>query len=159
MASKVTFDTANKLIICKSGVTELDVKADLFSDAKEDWQTDLALNKFRFLFRAIGGDDTSPGEIAPLYAYLLGGWRIRPDEANHVLNIVNGAILVNEDTTLDPFVDTVGAYTVRVRMYVPVQATQVVVNSGSGLSTAQDTKLMGLPDETEIANEVLDSIA
>ena len=122
MAVKVTFDTANRLIICNIGVVLLDIRVDLYSDAKEDWESGaldigaVRLNMFKFPFRVIGGDDTAPGEIAPLYAYLTEGWRIRPQEADHVLNMTNGAILVNGDTTLDPFVDTVGDFTVRVRM-------------------------------------------
>lgn len=129
MAVKVTFDTANRLIIINAGITELDIRVDLYSDTKEDWKSGaldisaVRLNKFILPFRVIGGDDTAPGEIAPLYAYLRGGWRMRPQEANHILNMVNGAILVNEDTTLDPFVNTIGAYNVRIRMYVPVQAS------------------------------------
>ena len=135
MASKVTFDYVNKLIICKTGVTELDAKIDIYGDTKEDWQTNTDLNKLRFIFRAIGGDETLVGETAPLYAFINYGWRIRPDEADHVLNIINGAILVEGDTAADPFVDTLGDYTVRIRMYVPVKAT--IVTSGSGV-TAQD---------------------
>lgn len=157
MAVKVTFDTVNKLIICKVGVTELDVKVDFYSDTKEDWQSDDALNKFRFILRSIGGDNTSPGEIAPLYSYLKYGWRIRPDEADHVLNITNGAILVDEDTSLDPFVDTVGAYTVRIRMYVPIKAT-IVATGGSTLLPDERTKLMtGL--DVSIPPAVLDALA
>jgi len=125
MAAKVTFDTIQKLIICKSGITELDVEIDLYSDAKENWQTDPLLNKFRFPIRTIGGDDTLEGEVAPLYAFLLYGWRIRPDEANHILNIINGAVVVEGSPGSDPFADTAGAYNVRVRMYVPVKATQI----------------------------------
>ena len=123
MAYKVTFDTENKLLICKPGVTELDIKADLYSDAKEDWQTNSDLSKLRFIFRSIGGDDTAPGEIAPLYTYIKYGWRVRPDEADHTLNLTNGALLVEEDTSVDPFVDTLGDYTVRIRQYVPIKAT------------------------------------
>jgi hypothetical protein len=132
VAVKVTFDTVNKLIIAKAGITELDAKIDLYSDAKEDWQTNSDLNKLRFIFRAIGGDETAPGETAPLYAFIKYGWKIRPDEADHTLNITNGAILVEGNTAADPFEDTIGNYTVRIRMYVPVKAT--IVTSGSGVT-------------------------
>ena len=149
MAVKVTFDTANRLIIVNFGITTLDIRVDLYSDAKEDWESGaldisaVRLNKFIFPFRVIGGDDTAPGEIAPLYAYLVGGWRIRPHEADHVLNLVNGAILVDEDTTFDPFVDTVSAYNVRVRMYVPVQGT--ILESGtSGLTAPESQALLDI---------------
>jgi hypothetical protein len=154
MAVKVTFDTTNKLIIANTGVTTLDVRVDLYSDAKEDWQSgaldisSIRLNKRKFPYRVIGGDDTAPGEIAPLYAYLKNGWRIRPQEADHVLNITGGAILVDGDTTLDPFVDTLGAFTVRVRFYVPVQGT--LMESGtSGLTPAESAALLDLQTDVE----------
>lgn len=120
MAVKVTFDTDNKLIISKAGVTELSVRIDLYSDAKEDWISTPALNKYRFPFVVIGGMDTAPGEVSPFYCYLQGGWRLRPDETNHTLKLTDGALLVYEDTTIDPVVDTVGYYNVRVINYVPV---------------------------------------
>lgn len=157
MAAKVTFDTVNKLIICKAGITELDVQIDIYSDAKEDWLIDPALTAFRFPFRSIGGDDTTPGEVAPMYLYLKFGWKIRPDEANHILNIVGGAILDNDDTTRDPFADTLDPYNVRVRMYVPVMATQVEVDSGSGLTAEEHTQLMTRPSENSIAETLLDT--
>ena len=136
MAVKVTFDTVNKLIICNAGVTTLDVRVDVYSDMKEDWESGaldigaVRLNKFKFPIRSIGGDDTAPGEIAPLYSYLKYGWRIRPQEASHVLNMINGAILVDGDTTIDPFVNTLGAFTVRVRLYVPIKGTLMATGSG-----------------------------
>jgi len=123
MAEKVTFDTANKLIICKPGVTALNIRIDIYSDTKEDWLSTPALNKYRFPMKVIGGMDTAPGEVAPLYCYLYNGWRLRPDEANHTLKLTDGALLVYEDTTIDPVVDTVGYFNVRVNSYVPTQAS------------------------------------
>lgn len=156
MASKVTFDSVNKLIICKSGITELDAKVDIYSDTKEDWQIDATLNKFRFIFRSIGGDDTAPGEIAPLYSFIKFGWRIRPDEADHTLNITNGAILVEGDTSADPFVDTVGDFTVRIRMYVPVKAT--IVASGSGVTEQDKTDIIsGVWDKDTASHQIAGS--
>lgn len=160
MAVKVTFDTANRLIIINAGITELDIRVDLYSDTKEDWKSGaldisaVRLNKFILPFRVIGGDDTAPGEIAPLYAYLRGGWRMRPQEANHILNMVNGAILVDGDTTLDPFVNTIGAYNVRVRMYVPVQGT--IMESGtSGLTPQESQALLDIAtDQATITTEI-----
>lgn len=123
MAEKITFDTDNRLIICKAGVTELSVRVDLYSDAKEDWLVTPALRKYRFPMVPVGGMDTAPGEVSPLYLYLRGGWRLRPDEANHTLKLTNGALLVYEDTEIDPVVDTEGYFNVRVINYVPVQGS------------------------------------
>ena len=123
MAVKVTYDTTNKLIICKAGITSLSVRIDIYSDAKEDWLSTPSLNKYRFPMKVIGGMDTAPGEVAPFYCYLYNGWRLRPDEANHTLKFTDGALLVYEDTTIDPVIDTEGYFNVRVINYVPVQAS------------------------------------
>ena len=83
MAAKFTVDTANKLFILNAGVTSLDVKIDLYSDAKEDWKDNVTLNKFRFPIQAIGGNDIGGGQKVSPYYILLFGWKIRPQEANH----------------------------------------------------------------------------
>jgi len=150
MATKVTFDTTNRLIICNVGVTSLDVKTDLYSDAKESWLSDPELNKFVFPFRVIGGDETAPGERAPLYIYLTGGWRLRPHEANHTLTISNGTLLVDENPSESPVVHTIGAYNIMVRDVVPVKGTQIETGV-SGLTQEESTQLMVLPKASKIA--------
>ena len=123
MAEKVMFDTADKLIICKPGTVSLNIRVDLYSDTKADWLADSELRRFRFPMKVIGGMNTAPGEVAPLYCYLYNGWRLRPDETNHTLKLTDGALLVYEDTDIDPVVDTVGYFNVRVISYVPAQAS------------------------------------
>ena len=59
----------------------------------------------------------------------------RPQEASGTtLNVING-VLVGE-AGADPFVDTVGAYTVRINYEQPVQAI-TVSTSGSSITPAQ----------------------
>lgn len=154
MAAKVTFDTVNKLIICKSGTTSLDIKEDLYSDAKEDWSSDSALNKFVFPFRVIGGDDTAPGEKAPLYAYLRGGWRLRPQEADHTLTLLNGTLLVDEDPSESPLVPTVGVYNVMIRDVVPVKGVQIETGV-SGLTEDESEQLQAIPTSNKITQLIL----
>ena len=143
MATKVIFDTTNKLIICNTGVTNLDVKVDLYSDMKEDWRNNSELNKFRFPVRVIGGDDTVPPEVAPLFAYLRYGWRLRPQEAQHTLRLKNGTLLVDEDPNVDPVVPTVGDYNVMVRDVVPIRGTQLETGI-SGLTEEESQKLTAI---------------
>lgn len=116
MATKVTFDPTNRLIIAKAGVVDLDAQVDLYSDAKEDWKSDPVLNRLRFPFRTIGGDDLGGGLTAGAYFFLANdlGWRLRPDEADHELTIDGN--LYPEDTGQAIIVPTVGAYTVLVRL-------------------------------------------
>jgi len=135
--AKFTVDTTNKLFIAKAGVTSFDVKVDLYSDAKEHWLADATAMGFLFPIRPVGGDDIVAGESSvPLYGFLRDGWRIRPDEASHTLSVTGGILLV--DGGGDPFVDTVGAFTVRINYQQPVQAV-----------APQAAGLLDLPDGVE----------
>ena len=87
MAAKLTYDTSKKLFILNSGITSIDVVADLYSDAKEDWKTNPLLNKFIFPMVAIGGQGIGGGQKVSTYVILRNGWKIRPHEANHTLTV------------------------------------------------------------------------
>lgn len=114
MAAKVTFDAVNRLIIVNDGVTELDAKIDLYSDAKKTWKEDTTLNKLRLPFRTIAGDPLPGGLIVGAYFFLQNqaGWRIRPHEADHELIIIGN--LYPEDELLPIIVPTLGPYTVTI---------------------------------------------
>ena len=93
MADRVDFDGVNSLIVVKSGVTELDVQVNLYSDWKE-WVSEPSPNvnsKFLEAFRTIGGDPVTAENLAGDTYFLTNGWRIRPQESNHRLKI-NGKI-------------------------------------------------------------------
>jgi hypothetical protein len=87
MGVKVSFDPVNKFIIVNSGISELNVQVDIYSDAKEDWRTDSNLQKFQFPFRPIGGDSITVDKIVTPRYFLLPPWVIKPDERNHELLI------------------------------------------------------------------------
>lgn len=141
--AKFTVDTANKLFIAKAGVTTFDVRVDLYSDAKEHWIADDAANKFTFPFinpatgrtTVQGGPeiDAVAGTVIPTYVFLENGWRVRPDEADHVLFVTGGVLLVQGGG--DPYVDTLGDFTVRVRDQQPVQA--IGVSQGAVIAPTQ----------------------
>lgn len=129
-----TFDGPNKRIICDSGTTVLDV-VDLYSRWK-DWV--LAGNaQYAEAFKATGGDpiDATAGTFIPAYAFLANGWRVRPQEANHTLNVTGGILLV--DGGGEPFVNTVGTFQVNVRYSQPVQAIAVSTSGGGGATPSQ----------------------
>lgn len=138
----ITFDGPNKRAILSSGTTTLDV-ADLFSRWK-DWV--LAGNaQYLPAFESVGGNpiDQTAGTYIPAYLFLLNGWKVKPQEANHTLNVTNGILLV--DGGGDPFVDTTGSYIVRINYQQPVQAITVATGGGSGgLTTEQATMLAEL---------------
>jgi hypothetical protein len=130
----ISFDGATKLITLSSGVVELGVR-DLWS-RWVDWVATSDNSKFLPAMRTVGGDDidTVAGTRIPIYTYLLNGWQIKPDEADHTLDVVDGILLV--DGGGDPFADTVGAYTVRVNYQQPVQAITVATGSSGAPSAA-----------------------
>src|SRR3972149_5043156 len=115
MAAKFTYDTTDKLFILNTGVTSLDVKIDLYSDAKEDWLSNPSLTKFKFPIESVGGQSIGGGKSISPYYILKYGWKIRPQEANHQLSIT-GNVITDDDS--DPFVNTVGSFNVRTKFVV-----------------------------------------
>ncbi len=156
--NKFTIDTTNRLFIAKSGITSFDATIDLYSDAKEAWLASADVNKYRFPILPVGGnviEETSAASqyVSP-YFFLRYGWRLRPQEANHVL-VVNGNLLV-ESGSASPFVNTVGAYNVRIEQRISSDATTTVVETGvSGLTQAESDQLFALPTLSKIIGALL----
>ena len=105
-----------------------------------DWWLTSDNSKYPLAMSQIGGNDidTSAGTKIPIYLYLLNGWKIKPKEANHTLNITGGILLV--DGGGDPFTNTTGSYIVRINYQQPVQA--IGYTSGGATASPQyfDTK-------------------
>ncbi len=117
---KFTFNGADKLFIAKTGVTQVNVETDLYSDWKEEVQLGNNL-KFKQAFRTIGGDPLGGSLEAGAYFFLQNdgtggtiGWRVRADEADHDLEISGN--LFGEDANLPLFVPTLGNFTVTIRL-------------------------------------------
>ena len=104
-----------------------------------DW-VDWALTGSNLAYNAlcdeVGGNtiDAGAGTSIPIYVFLANSWRIAPDEADHTLAVTTGIVLVSGGG--DPFVDTAGAYTVRINYQQPVQAITVSTGGGGGASAA-----------------------
>ena len=130
----VTFDGPNKRIIATSGTTTLDVR-DVYSRWKE-WVQSGDNAKWAQAFRVAGGDPIGGGNYVSSYFFLLNGWRIRPQEANHTLT-VSGSVVV--DGGGDAFVATLGSYRVLTVQAVPVKAE--TVDTGGGGGTCDTTAL------------------
>jgi hypothetical protein len=126
------------MIIATTGTTQISV-ADVYSRWK-DW---VISGNAHFLeaFSPVGGEsiDVSQGTSIPLYAFLVNGWRLRPQEASHTLNVVGGVILVSGGG--DPFASTLGNWLIKINYQQPVQAIGVSGSSSGGLTTAQDQRL------------------
>ena len=123
-----TFSGAAKTITLSSGTVVLDL-VDLHSRWK-DWV--FAGNAgFAQAFRAVGGDIPA----IPLYLFLLNGWRIVPQSANHVLTVSNGVLEV--DGGGEPFVDPAGSYAIRINRQTPGIAIGYSTEGGAGPSAAE----------------------
>ena len=138
MAAKVNFNEITKIITVTlapdvNGEIYIDVKTDLYSDGKEDWVINENLRKFVFPVRSAGGDDLPGSKALGATFFLASDWKIRPYEASHKL-IINGN-LYSEDGT-DPFLDTVGTYTVRIIQQVSSLVTSIDVITAADISQA-----------------------
>jgi hypothetical protein len=129
-----TFNGPNKLITLSVGTTQISV-LDLWS-RWVDWYLSSDNSKYLPAFQQVGGDDIDPiaGTSIPIYAFLMNGWKLKPQEANHTLAVKDGILLVNGGG--DPFNNTTGAYTVRINYQQPVQA--ITVSTGGGGITLVD---------------------
>jgi len=134
----ITFDGATKIATLSAGTTSLSVR-DLWS-RWVDWLLTSDNSKYQIAMSQVGGDDIDPGAGTqiPVYVFLVNGWKIKPQEANHTLNVVDGILLVSGGG--DPFNNTAGSFVVRVNYQQPVQAISFATG-GSGLSSGQDAAL------------------
>lgn len=132
-------DGPTKTISLSLGTVEVSVR-DLWS-RWVDWFLTGDNSKYSLALTNVGGNDIDPGAgtSIPIYAFLLNGWRIKPQEANHTLVINDGILLV--DGGGDPFINTTGSFIVRINYQQPVQAITVSTGGGGGLTVGQDTKL------------------
>lgn len=137
----LSFDGPTKLITITT-VNELDVK-DLWSRWLDWWLT-ADNSKYGVAMQQVGGNDIDlvAGTSIPIYIYLLDGWKVRPREANHTLQVTNGILLTDDSS--DPFVNTAGAFMVRVNYQQPVQALTVSTGGGGGLTAQQVRDAMAL---------------
>lgn len=76
LGHKVTFDIMRRYIIVNDGVTDLDIKVDVFSDMKEWMGADERARRQRPPVRSIGGDATVSGQRAGDIYFTQHGWRL-----------------------------------------------------------------------------------
>jgi hypothetical protein len=129
LSEGVTFWTALvKRIIVDAGNTSISVPA-VYTEWV-DWAMTSNNLQYYHAFENQGGAEIDPGAgtMIPYYCYLVNSWQVRPQEANHTLNVEDGILLVSGGG--DPFVNTLAAYTVRINYQQPVQA--ITVSTGGG---------------------------
>lgn len=131
----IVFDGSSKVISLTAGTTVLSIR-DLWS-RWVDWLLTADNSKYPFALAQVGGDDidASAGTKIPIYAFLKNGWKVKPQEANHTLNVGDGILLV--DGGGDPFVNTTGSFVVRINYQQPVQAISFSSTGGGGAPASE----------------------
>jgi hypothetical protein len=135
-----------KVITLSAGTTAVSVR-DLWS-RWVDWFLTGDNGKYLPAFTYVGGDDIDPisGTIIPIYAFLMNGWKLKPQEANHTLTIIDGVLLVNGGG--DPFNNTNGSYVVRINYQQPVQA--ISFSTGGSISSITEQDKLDIADKVWI---------
>jgi len=123
-----TFNGVTKQITLSSGTITLDL-IDLHSRWK-DWVL-LGNAQYAQAFYTVGGDIPA----IPLYLFLLNGWKIVPQSADHTLTVINGILEV--DGGGDPFVDPAGDFAIRIYKESPGIAIGYSTTGGTGPSAAE----------------------
>lgn len=126
----ITFDGLTKRITLGAGTVSLSVR-ELWSRYC-DWLAVGDNSKHLEAMRQVGGDNVS----IPIFIFLLNGWRIVPQSADHTLIIDDGVLDV--DGGGDPFVDPAGAYKIRLNYQSPGIAIGYSTSGGTGGPSASD---------------------
>lgn len=124
-----TFDGDNLIITLDSGIRNVDVEADLYSEWKE-WVLLSTNSKYPPAFRTSGGDLLTPGINAGAYFFLRNdlGWRIKPPEENISIFVVGN--LAPEDSQVEVLIPTVGTFTTAIFGLQPItQAVEEILES------------------------------
>lgn len=129
----ITFDGSAKLMTLTTGTVSVSVR-ELWS-RWVDWFLTSDNSKYLPAFTSLGGDEITTEISVPIYAFLMNGWRIKPQEANHTLVVGDGILVVSGGG--DPFVNTSGSYIVRINYQQPVQALTVATGGSTGPTVSE----------------------
>ena len=111
---KVTFDGERRLILVNDGVTELNVKTDIYSDWKE-WMRIEQNTKWQQALRTVGGDPRTSTQSLGASFFLMNGWKMKTWEGDHRL-VVDGNLSTEDGSPV--FIHVEGPYTVEIDMSV-----------------------------------------
>jgi hypothetical protein len=129
---KVTFDGINKRIIVNEGVTEVDIKEDVYSDWKE-WVQVRDNAKYEPALRTTGGDPAGSGQFTGDFYFLINDWQI---EVSALVKFTG--IIYSDNPDLEPFVINPGGGVIST---VSLLAQSVETSSGS-LTAEQAAQLL-----------------
>lgn len=142
----ISIDGSTKRIILDSA----SVTAAQIWSAWVDWHADN--RQWPIAFQLVGGLALGGGLFIPPYFFLLSGWRVRPMEASHTLDLVGNLFV---DGGGDPVVSTLGDFRVLVKNTVPVQAQGISTSGSTGPTAAEiAAAVMAQLNPTNIADAV-----
>lgn len=133
-----TFDGDNLLIVLPTSSPAIDVQVDLYSEWKL-WAATSDNIKYPQAFLATGGRDTAPAEVSGRNFFIRNdlGWRIRPAEED--ADVLFSGNFFPFDTTYPIFTETLGAFTVSLR--IKFSSLAFVEQTAGGLTAAQQAQL------------------
>lgn len=132
------FSGQSKIIYLQSGVVSFDVQ-DLYSNWKQ-WVLSGTNSSFLPAFSTIGGDPISATKNVAPYYFIANGWRIRPYEASHGLD-VDGNLFVDGGVG-NPFIATTGNYNVFINISTSSDSTVTSsVTTVTGVDSATLTRV------------------
>jgi hypothetical protein len=131
--AKFDVDGPNRLLIAKVGITAVDVKVDLYSDAKEHWIATADM-KYPFPFRTVGGDPIGGGKFFGDGYFLTNGWKIRPHEADHEL-VFDGNLYLDSGESPGIVIPTVGDFVVL--SIIERSSDAIGINTGGTIAPTQ----------------------
>ena len=100
---KVTFDGINKRIIVNEGVTDINVKQDVYSNWKE-WMQVRDNSKYLPAIRTTGGDPVPGNQFTGDTYFLINDWQI---VVNQLVKVTG--ILYHDNPALEPYIINDGA--------------------------------------------------
>lgn len=106
MAANVTFDGATKIIQVDPGITQINIR-EVYSEWKR-WVRTSDNTKWLQAFDIVGGDDLGAGLTAPIYHFLINGWRIRPDGTSGAHTLFISTNLYSRPSTADKYDEVAG---------------------------------------------------
>lgn len=128
-----SYDGENKIITLTLPLVdgEASFKAiDLYSDWKE-WLLLGDNAKWLPAFSVTGGEPINPSgtQVISPYFFLINGWKIRPQEEEHLL-VADGNLLT--DNGANPFIKTLGDFNVLTRTILSVNSTTTTIGGEAG---------------------------
>lgn len=126
------FDGQNRRITLTPGTTQVDIE-DLYS-RWVDWARTGVNARFLPAFRNTGKEPDGAGGFTGSYIFMMNGWSIVPQSANHTLVLSGNLFRDPQDTSGTPLVSSVAGFTISVILARSSLAQGVATGGGGGPS-------------------------